>query len=168
MYHVLSRQACLFLPSTFSLVHVCSILLLERLPRRRCQVVSPISKLSVKVAVPPSCCRGNFHSFFMKLFTGRGRHRSSSSGGGAWVSVVMLNSFGFNPLGASAFGPPRSSGLLYPSSLHSLSSCVGKRALVVECIRVAQFRWRPFSIAQRVTPNLFVVEAHSFRCNVPR
>ena len=32
-------------------------------------MVPPISKLSFKVAVPPSCCRGNYHSFFVTLFT---------------------------------------------------------------------------------------------------
>ena len=59
-------------------------LLLERLPRRYCQVVSSISKLTFKVALPPSCCKGNVHSFFMTLFTSRGRHHSSSRGRGAW------------------------------------------------------------------------------------
>ena len=37
-------------------------------------MVSPISKLTFKVALPPSCCSCNFHSFFMTLFTVRGRH----------------------------------------------------------------------------------------------
>ena len=86
---------------------LCSIVLLERVPRRHCQVVSPVSKLSFKVAVPPSCCRGNFHSFFMTLFTGRGRHHSS---------------FGFNPFGASLFGPHRSSERHRPSSRLSATS----------------------------------------------
>ena len=70
--HVLSRQACLFLPSTFSLS------LQGEIAEEHCQVVSPISvvfdfrwKLTFKVALPPLCCRGNLHSFFMTLFTGR-------------------------------------------------------------------------------------------------
>ena len=69
------QQACLFLQSTFSLS------LLERLPRKHCQVVSPFSKLTFKVALPPSCLRCNFDLFFMTLFTGGGRHHSSSHGG---------------------------------------------------------------------------------------
>ena len=61
-------------------------------------------------------------------FTRASRHSSLAAGviipapvgEGRGVSVVMLNSFGFNPLGAPPFGPHRSSGLLCPSSLHSL------------------------------------------------
>ena len=52
MYHVLSRQACLFLPSTFSLGYVEFDFLLERLPSVHCQVVSPTSELSFRVAAP--------------------------------------------------------------------------------------------------------------------
>ena len=46
------------------------------------------------------------------------------------VSVVMLNSFGFDPLGTSPFAPHRSSGLLCDSSLHSLSRCGGTKSIL--------------------------------------
>ena len=75
---------------------------------------SPISNISFKVAVPPSSCRGNFHSFFRRhgrqlslaansslpsvvflgqlltVFTGRGRHHSSSRGRRGVGSVLSL------------------------------------------------------------------------------
>ena len=62
-----------------------------------CQVVSPISKLTFKVELPPLCCRGNLHSFFMTLFTGRERHHSSSCGGGAWGQCCHAEQFRFQP-----------------------------------------------------------------------
>ena len=90
-----------------------SFSLLERLPRRHCQVVSPISKLTFEVASPPSCCRGNFHSFFMTLFTGRGRHHSSSCGGGAWGQCCHVGQLRLQPSwDISLWAHPRSSGLL--------------------------------------------------------
>ena len=66
MFHVLSRQACLFPPSILSRLR-CVRFLLERLRRKHCQVVSPITKLSFKVAAPPFVLQGNFHSFFMDM-----------------------------------------------------------------------------------------------------
>ena len=61
------------------------------------EIASPISKLTFKVAPPPSCCRGNFHSFFMTLFTGRGRHHSSSRGGGAWGQCCHVEQLRLQP-----------------------------------------------------------------------
>ena len=43
-----------------------------------------LSRSTFKVAAPLLCFRGNLYSFFMTLFTCRGRHHSSSRGGGAW------------------------------------------------------------------------------------
>ena len=64
---------------SLSTVHIFSIFAGE-IAEEHCQVVSPISKLTFKVELPPLCCRGNLHSFFMTLFTGRERHHSSSRG----------------------------------------------------------------------------------------
>ena len=104
---------------SLSAVHIfsrmrCVRLLLERLPRRRCQVVSLSSKLSSKVEVPPSCCRGNFHSFFMTLFTGRGRHHSSSRAGGAWGQCCHVEQLRLQPSWDIS---------LWPSSLLWASLC---------------------------------------------
>ena len=54
---------------------------------------------------------------------------------GRGVSVVMLNSFGFIPLGKSSFASHRSSGLLCASSLHSCGDTHGGDALLVSRIR---------------------------------
>ena len=56
-----------------------------------------------KVALPPSCCRCNFHAFFMTPLTAGVIIPAPGEERG--VSVLMLNSFGFNPLGTSPFGP---------------------------------------------------------------
>ena len=55
---------------SLSAVHIFSVFAAE-IAEEHCQVVSPISKLTFKVALPPLCCRGNLHSFFMTLLTGR-------------------------------------------------------------------------------------------------
>ena len=54
-----------------SAFHIFSIFAGET-AEEHCQVVSPISKLTFKVELPPLRCRGNLHSFFLTLFTGRG------------------------------------------------------------------------------------------------
>ena len=169
-------------------------------------MVSPISKLSFNVVVPPSCCRCNFHSFFMTLFTGRGRHHSSSRGGGEgrggqcchveqfrlqpswgislWPSSLLWTSLSFvSPFtlqlsritcchGSRVFFSERPCGVtvrpqwrrqpvyhplapLFPKVTSALR-VTGGSVVVVECIRVAQFTRRRFSIAQRVTPSLSV------------
>ena len=81
---------------SLSAVHIFSIFAGE-IAEEHCQVVSPISKLTFKVALPPLCCRGNLHSFFMTLFTGRGRHHSSSRGRGAWGQCCHAEQFRFQP-----------------------------------------------------------------------
>ena len=49
--------------------------------------------------------------------------------------------------------------MFLPSVVTSALRVTGGSVDVVECISVAQFRWRRFSIAQRVTPSLFVDNA---------
>ena len=71
------------------------------------------------MAAPPSCLRGNFHSFFMTIFTGRGRHHSSSHGGGAWGQCCHVEQLWLQPSwDISLWALTRSSGLLCASSLH--------------------------------------------------
>ena len=77
--------------------HIAMFLHLQTLRRHDCQMVSPISKLTFKVALPPLCCRGNLCSFLMTLFTGRERHHSSSRGGGAWGQCCHSEQFRFRP-----------------------------------------------------------------------
>ena len=79
---------------SLSAVHIFSIFAGE-IAEEHCQVVSPISKLTFKVALPPLCCRGNLHSFFMTLFTGRERLHSSARGGGAWGQCCHAEQFRF-------------------------------------------------------------------------
>ena len=97
MYHVLSRQACLFLQSTFSLGCVvfdsfAGEMAEEALPSGFSYLETLFQGGSTTFVL-----QDNFHSFSMALFTGRGRHHSSSRGGGAWGQCCHVENFRLQP-----------------------------------------------------------------------
>ena len=93
------RGRRLFLSSTFSLRCVVFCLFAGKIGRETdsAKWFLPSQNSLFKVGVPPSCCSGNFHSFSMTIFTGRGRHHSSSGGRGAWVQCCHVEQFRLHP-----------------------------------------------------------------------